>query len=290
MVFNIQDGFGWTNGVILDLLNLYGSSLSAPPLVNITNTTNTTDTNPTDMGSSSNNDRSNNDRSNNTVWVIPIAVIVPLIFLCVVCIIWGRWVYKRGKKRYWQRVHNEHLMAYGATDDSGQGYNIGELYENKYFDTEHEELNKTNDHAVKGNEDERRKSLPRQNASNEQDWYEQTEDVTSISVATAMRITQQEDSGILSNRTSDNISDNTTVDRNDGNNNSPSQGRNDDNASVHGDDDTEDDGHKRDASNNDQRSQENVLKDEHLEEVTVHEDTTQATREPTPEKVLTTDV
>ena len=172
--------------------------------------TNTTDTTTTAGSGSSNN------RNGHTAWVVPVAVVVPLIFLSVVCIIWGRWVYKRGKKRYWQRVQNEHLMAYGATEDSGQPYGIGELYENKYFVSDQQEINKNNNnHTIKGNEDERRKSLSRQDSANGKNWYEQTENHLTVvpTAATPSNASLQGDSGILSTRTSDNISESTVMDK-----------------------------------------------------------------------------
>ena len=109
-------------------------------------------------------------------------------------------------------------MAYGATEDSGQPYGIGELYENKYFVSDQQEINKNNNnHTIKGNEDERRKSLSRQNSANGKNWYEQTENQFTVTVlpaaATASNTSQQGDSGILSTRTSDNISDSTVVDK-----------------------------------------------------------------------------
>jgi len=282
----VQSGFGWTNGVILDLLYLYGSSLSVPPLSNATNMTN--NTNVTNTTSSSSDNRS----SDSTTWIIPVAVLVPFIFLSVVCIIWGRWVYKRGKKRYWQRVQNEHLMAYGATEDSGQAYNIGELYENKYYASEHEEFNKTCNNTIKGNEDERHKSLPRQNSANRKNWYEQSDDsshsATTIPAAIAPKVLQQEDSvrqdsGILSNRTSDNISDSTVVDKIDeGSNDSALQER--DNTQEEDNDDQQDRECRTSQDNED------VSKDKQSIEIVVNVGSSEATQEPIPDKILTTDV
>lgn len=269
---HVQSGFGWTNGVILDLLHLYGSSLSTSLLQNMTNSTNATDPNTTNTDSSS-----NSNRDGNVAWVVPIAVLVPLIFLCVVCVIWGRWVYKRGKKRYWQRVQNEHLMAYGATEDTGQySYGIGELYENKYFAAEHlEDINENNNHTIKGDEDEQRKSLRRQNSANGKNWYDE-DHVSTIPAVTASR-----DSGILSNRTSDNVSDNTVVDKVDEESNvSTPQQRN-------GDEDSE----KRNHGNSEHTLQES--NDVSSDEVTEHLEITvvlKTKQEPTPDKILTSDV
>jgi len=175
--------------VILDLLSLYGSSLTAPPL-NITTTL----------------FPGNHDSdSNSAAWVAPIAIVIPLMLLSVVCVIWSRSVYKRGKKRYWQRVQNEHLMAYGATEESGigqgQSYSIGELYENKYFESEYESANKS--YTTKGDEDEDSKSMSKDNSLVHHDQpdsstYNGSSTISAKTVTTAL---QQEDSGVSSNGT-----------------------------------------------------------------------------------------
>ena len=265
------------------------------PLLNTTNTTtnNATDTNTTSPGSGN-----GNNRNSSTAWVVPIAVIVPLVFLCVVCIIWGRWVYKQGKKRYWQRVQNEHLMAYGgATEDSGQTYGIGELYENKYFASEQlEEINKhVYDRTIKGNEDEQRKSLPRQNSPNGKKWYEQTANHLTIPAATSSNNSQQ-DSGILSNRTSDNdnISDSTVVDKIDEENiNVTLQDRNSDEEDSKHQNDTKETEHKNDEQNRkkaseDEQSKDEASRDEHGFEITITSKS--AAQDLTTDKILTTDV
>ena len=249
----------------------------------MTNSTNETDS--TNVAS--------NNRDNSSAWVIPIAVLVPLIFLSVVCIIWGRWVYKRGKKRYWQRVQNEHLMAYGATEDSGQAYGIGELYENKYYVSEQlEEFNKPiNDHTIKGNEDERRKSLPReQNPANGKKWYEQTDDNRATTIPAAMASNMyQEDSGIISNRTSDNVSESTVVDKIDNENDNTLQERH----SVEENGQRTDDG-KETKPRNEQTPQQHgdILQDEQSKVTLtiVCEDSSQTTQNSTVDKILTTDV
>ena len=254
----------------------------------MTNTTinNATDTNTTSPGSGS-----DNNRDSNIAWVIPIAVLVPLVFLCVVCIIWGRWVYKRGKKRYWQRVQNEHLMAYGATEDTGQTYGIGELYENKYFASDHlEEINKNiNDRTIKGNEDEQRKSLPRQNSANGKNWYEQTENhLTAVPPGTSSNNSQKEDSGILS--TSDNISDSTVVDKIDEENIDVTlQERNSDEEDSKQRKDAKETEHKNEHKN--EQNKDKASEDEHGFEITVtFKSSSQTTQDLTTDKILTTDV
>ena len=43
--------------------------------------------------------------------------------MLVLCGMWGRWLYQAGERRYWRRVHNEHLRAAGvgaAADDASE--------------------------------------------------------------------------------------------------------------------------------------------------------------------------
>ena len=214
------------------------------------------------------------------------------MLLCVVCIVWGRWVYKRGKKRYWQRVQNEHLMAYGTMDDNNEPtYGIGELYENKYFDSEHlEEINKNNNnHTIKGNEDKERKSLSRQNSANGKTWYEQADDksTTTVPAATASSMSQ-EDSGILSNRASDNISDSTVVDKTD-EHGSTLQERNGNEDSKQGNNTAKETKHKSDDSRPQESGNVSNNEDSTVTFTVVCKGSSQ-TADETTNKILTTDV
>jgi len=145
--------------------------------------------------------------SNSAAWVAPISILIPLMLLSMVCVIWSRWVYKRGKKRYWQRVQNEHLMAYGATEDSGvgqgQSYSIGELYENKYFESEYEEANKSC--TTKGDED---KDSKKDNSLGRHDQPDSSTFNGSSTISATTVVLIQEDSGVISDGTCDNISEN----------------------------------------------------------------------------------
>ena len=187
-------------------------------------------------------------------------------------------------------------MAYGATEDSGQSYGIGELYENKYFASEHvEEINKNfHHHTIKGNEDEQRKSLPRQNSADEKNWYEQTHNHLTVPAAATPSSNCQQDSGILSNRTSDNISESTVVDKIDEENIDVTlQERNSDKEDSKHAEETE---HK----NHEQKDNE-VLRDEEGKdgaseggrsfEITITcKSKTETTQNSTTDKILTTDV
>lgn len=133
------------------------------------------------------------------------------MLLSVVCVIWGRWVYRRGKKRYWQRVQNEHLMAYGAMDETtvgqGRSYSIGELYENKYFESEYEEANTS--YTTKGDDDESSKSLSKDSSLLHPDQPDshRNNGFSTISATTVTTVLRQ-DSETISNGTCtvDNIS------------------------------------------------------------------------------------
>ena len=173
-------------------------------------------------------------------------------------------------------------MAYGTMDDNEPTYGIGELYENKYFASENlEEINKNNNnHTIKGNEDEEHKSLSRQNSTNGKTWYEQADDkcTTAVPAVTASSMSQ-EDSGILSNRASDNISDSTVVDK----------------ADEHGSEDNEQGNntiktkHKSDDWRLQESSEVSNNEDSKVTLTIVCEESSQTTEETT-NKILTTDV
>ena len=104
-------------------------------------------------------------------------------------------------------------MAYGATEDSGgvgqgRSYSIGELYENKYFESEYEGANKS--YTTKGDEDEDSKSVSKENSLVRHDETDSSTNngTSTISAMTVTTVLQLEDSGILSNGTcTDNNSD-----------------------------------------------------------------------------------
>ena len=187
-------------------------------------------------------------------------------------------------------------MAYGATEDSGQSYGIGELYENKYIASEHiEEINKNfNHHTIKGNEDEQRKSLSRQNSADEKKWYEQTANHLTVPAATSSSNCQQEDSGILSNRTSDNISESTLVDKIDEENIDVTlQERNSDKEDSKHTKETEHNNHEQkdnEASRDEQSNDEASEGDRGFEITITCKNATETTQNSTADKILTTDV
>ena len=182
-------------------------------------------------------------------------------------------MYKQGKRRYWQRVQNEHLMVYGATEDSGQGYTIGELYENKYFSSEHEEINNTHDNTTQGDEDGWHSSL---NSNGGRKWYEQ---VDSTITAAAVSKLVQEDSGIVSNRTSDNISDSAVINKTDENKNGMPEEKNGDKIDPNARADM--------CKSQEGNSNDTASVDEQTVGITVVEETRQG---PNPDKILTSDV
>lgn len=99
----VQTGFGWTNAVVLYILQLYGDRLHA-----VTAT-------PQPLPQ---------------LWIVGVVLgITTILFLItsVLCGVWCRYVYIKGKTRYWRRVHNEHLLAAsggGRDRDDSQGSDV----------------------------------------------------------------------------------------------------------------------------------------------------------------------
>ena len=58
------------------------------------------------------------------LWVIgPVLVIVVLSVCFLLCVLWCRWVYNKGRTGYWRRVKNEHAVAtrgYHENDDDSE--------------------------------------------------------------------------------------------------------------------------------------------------------------------------
>lgn len=54
-------------------------------------------------------------------WVAaPVLLLLMVTVIVLLCGVWCRWLYGAGERRYWGRVHNEHLRATGsATESSG---------------------------------------------------------------------------------------------------------------------------------------------------------------------------
>lgn len=122
-----QSGFGWTNGVVLYFLELY------PDLAVTESTNNSAET--TDPGSSTETtlgDGTEATPGNSTAlppgdkqslgWLAaPILVVVLAVLVVLACVVWCRWLYSAGERRYWGRVQNEHLQAAGgATADTSE--------------------------------------------------------------------------------------------------------------------------------------------------------------------------
>ena len=52
-------------------------------------------------------------------WVAAPVLLLVVCVVIVMCGVWARWLYTAGERRYWGRVHNEHLQATGtASSDS----------------------------------------------------------------------------------------------------------------------------------------------------------------------------
>ena len=59
-------------------------------------------------------------------WVaVPVLALVLLVLL-LLCGVWGRWLYVAGERRYWGRVHNEHLRAAGGGGNATSSIHVEE--------------------------------------------------------------------------------------------------------------------------------------------------------------------
>ena len=79
----MQAGFGWTNGVALQLMNTYPSLVLTEKSI--------------------------------LTWLA--AVLLPLVVLAMIaacCTCWCCWLYHHGEQRYWARVRNTHLLYANA--------------------------------------------------------------------------------------------------------------------------------------------------------------------------------
>lgn len=47
-------------------------------------------------------------------WVAAPVLLLVLVAVAVLCGVWFHWLYTAGERRYWGRVHNEHLRATGS--------------------------------------------------------------------------------------------------------------------------------------------------------------------------------
>ena len=79
-----QTGFGWTNAVVLHFLALYPDLTPA--------------TLPCCYQPS-------------LAWITVLVLLVLTVSVVTPCAIWCRWLYHTGKRKYWARVHSEHLVA-----------------------------------------------------------------------------------------------------------------------------------------------------------------------------------
>ena len=47
-------------------------------------------------------------------WIAAPILLLALALITLLCGVWCRWLFRTGKRRYWGRVHNEHLRAAGG--------------------------------------------------------------------------------------------------------------------------------------------------------------------------------
>lgn len=97
-----QTGFGWTNAVVLHFLALYPDltpSMLAP-----------------------------SQHQASLGWITVLVLLVLSVAIATPCVLWCRWIYRKGKTRYWARVHNEHLVV------TSGGRASPTMYTNPYAD------------------------------------------------------------------------------------------------------------------------------------------------------------
>ena len=56
-------------------------------------------------------DISSDHSEQNLGWVSVIVLTLVTVAVSIPCVVWCRWLYIRGRDRYWGRVRNEHLIA-----------------------------------------------------------------------------------------------------------------------------------------------------------------------------------
>lgn len=103
--YSVQSGFGWTNGIVLDLLHTY--PLSSPAQSTSQSTS----------------------HSLIVTLVVLLALVVCIVLVSIPCVCWCRWLYVNGKQRYWARVRNEMVQHHAASSNTGDSYDIS-VFEN----------------------------------------------------------------------------------------------------------------------------------------------------------------
>ena len=88
----MQTGFGWSNGVVLDFLNLYPKSVP------------------------SSSDSSRLDKTAITLISTFLSLFACSLLITVPSVIWCRWMYIDGKQRYWARVCDEQMIHNSSSD------------------------------------------------------------------------------------------------------------------------------------------------------------------------------
>ena len=69
-------------------------------------------------------------------WVSVIVLLVFSVAVSIPCLLWCRWLYFRGRDRYWGRVRNQHLIAAqgGGVSHSRPHSPPDTTYTNRYAD------------------------------------------------------------------------------------------------------------------------------------------------------------
>lgn len=101
---SLQEGFGWTNAVVLEFLSLYP------------------DLEPSEE---------EEEEGESLGWIAAVVVFTVVIAITIPCVLWCWWMYRRGRDKYWARVRNEHLVA-----TSGGRSPSPTVYTNRYIDAD----------------------------------------------------------------------------------------------------------------------------------------------------------
>lgn len=72
-------------------------------------------------------------------WIAAPIVVLVVAVVVVMCGVWSRWLYRTGERRYWRRVHNEHLRG-GDTEASAHGQRDSSEETEESVDNDRKEL------------------------------------------------------------------------------------------------------------------------------------------------------
>ena len=104
--YTVQSGFGWTNGVVLDFLNLYPNSEPLP--------------------GGGGGDSTSISKTSVVLLSTFLSLFMCALLVLIPCVVWCRWLYINGKRKYWARVrHEQDLHSSG-----GESHQSPSVFEN----------------------------------------------------------------------------------------------------------------------------------------------------------------